>query len=760
MRWMGLLALGLALFGWGDTPALADKRVALVIGNGAYINTSHLSNPAHDAEDVAAALKRANFEVIRGTDLDQERMQDVAIRFARIARTADVAVFYYSGHAIQYAGVNYLMPIDAKLRDEADLRRMSRVDEILADLQQAKNLRILVLDSCRDNPLADELKRSIGRTRGAVVGQGLAKLESPEGTIISYATQAGRTAVDGKGRNSPYTAAFLRHIEEKEEIATVFHHISADVYETTNHAQTPELSLSFFGEYYLNGKMLVTAPRAPAAPTPRTDPCAAAESHWKSAAALGTITAFEDHITRFPTCAFAQLARARVDILTNKLALAAPPAGVPTQLPAQSIPSTDKQLSLFVDIFNKVSANYVDTPDGQALASAAIQAILKKFPTSQPYQIVSQSSWNEKSVHNPALSTFANVFDATVKDHGGPDDVVGIAIDGMLAFIDRYSSYSDPNSFRDMPGQARGNWGGIGLELTLKDDQVQVIAPLDDTPAAKAGVMPNDIITRIDGEAVQGLTLNQVIGKLRGPVGLVAKLTIQRGSQLAPIDMPIVRQIIRVRSVRWRAERDNVVYIRIARFNEGTTKDLKEAIAEAKSSIGENRIKGYILDLRNNPGGLLVQAISVSDAFIEKGEIVSLRGRNPPYQQFHATAGDLIKDKQLVLLVNGGSASGSEIVAGALQDNKRATIVGTRSFGRGSIQTTFPLGPDRGALRLTTARCFTPAGYPIEARGIVPDVEVKQDVAPGAKDDQALKTARGLLQSAAPAETNAKARND
>jgi uncharacterized caspase-like protein len=196
-----------------------------------------------------------------------------------------ITLFYYSGHAMQYAGVKHVVPIDAQLHDEADLRRMARVDEILSDLQQAKNLRILVLDSGRDNPLADELKRSIGLTRSASIGRGLAKIESPDGTIVSYSTQAGRTAVDGTGRNSPYTSAFLRHIEDKDDIATVFHHISANVYETTRGTQVPELSLSFFGEFHLNGPLQINV--GPTTPTAPAGPCAAAETHWKSAEAIG-----------------------------------------------------------------------------------------------------------------------------------------------------------------------------------------------------------------------------------------------------------------------------------------------------------------------------------------------------------------------------------------------------------------------------------------------------------------------------------------
>ena len=201
-----------------------------------------MPNPKNDAEDVAAALKRAGFETVIGIDLDKSGMDQAAIRFARAAREADTAVFYYSGHAMQFGGVNYLMPVDARLTDEADLRLMARVDDILADVQQAKNLRILVLDSCRDNPLAEELKRSIGRTRAAGIGRGLAKIDSPQGMIVAYATQAGRTADDGSGRNSPYTRAFLNHIDAQEEIGTIFRRISADVFADTQRTQLPELA--------------------------------------------------------------------------------------------------------------------------------------------------------------------------------------------------------------------------------------------------------------------------------------------------------------------------------------------------------------------------------------------------------------------------------------------------------------------------------------------------------------------------------------
>jgi hypothetical protein len=297
------------------TPAFADNRVALVIGNSAYVRVPHLPNPVHDAEDVAAALRRSGFEIMVATDLDKAGMDEAMIKFARAARTADVAMFYYTGHALQFGGINYLVPVDAQLNDEADLRRLVRVDDVIADMQPAKNLRILVLDSCRDNPLAEQLKRSIGTARSTSIGRGLAKIDSPEGMIIAYATQPGRTADDGDGRNSPYTTAFLKNFETKEEIGTIFRRISADVYQTTHQAQLPELSLSLIGEFYLNGKLQITA--TPATTPAQVDPCAAASDHWKSTEAINTKAAYEDHLARFPTCSFADLARTKIVALTT-----------------------------------------------------------------------------------------------------------------------------------------------------------------------------------------------------------------------------------------------------------------------------------------------------------------------------------------------------------------------------------------------------------------------------------------------------------
>jgi carboxyl-terminal processing protease len=329
------------------------------------------------------------------------------------------------------------------------------------------------------------------------------------------------------------------------------------------------------------------------------------------------------------------------------------------------------------------------------------------------------------------LSLFGDVFERVRADYvEKPDDskLIESAINGMLAGLDPHSSYMDSKSFRDMQVQTRGEFGGLGIEVTMEEGLIKVVAPIDDTPAAKAGIMANDIITHLDDEPVHGLTLNQAVEKMRGPVNTKIKLKIMRKGQDKPVEVAITRDIIRVRSIRSRLEGDDVGFIRVTQFNEQTTDGLKKAIADLSTQAGD-KLKGFVIDLRNNPGGLLDQAISVSDAFLEKGEIVSTRGRNPEEtQRFNARAGDLTKTKPVIVLINGGSASASEIVAGALQDHRRATVIGTRSFGKGSVQTIIPLGSGNGALRLTTARYFTPSGRSIQAKGISPDIEVLQDV--------------------------------
>jgi carboxyl-terminal processing protease len=325
------------------------------------------------------------------------------------------------------------------------------------------------------------------------------------------------------------------------------------------------------------------------------------------------------------------------------------------------------------------------------------------------------------------LNLFGDVFERIRSDYVEevPDsEMIEAAIRGMLSDLDPHSSYLSPDDFKNMQVQTRGEFGGLGIEVTMENGVVKVVSPIDETPAARAGIKAGDYITHLDGEQVIGLTLSEAVDRMRGPVDTTIMLTIVREGADAPLEVEITRAVIKIKSVRYRAEGD-VGYVRITSFNEQTDVGLKDAIRDLNKEIGQD-LKGYVIDLRNNPGGLLDQAIAVSDAFLGQGEIVQTRGRdNRDIQRYNATSGDLTNGKTVVVLINGGSASASEIVAGALQDHERALVVGTKSFGKGSVQTIIPLGAN-GALRLTTARYYTPSGRSIQAKGIEPDILVEQ----------------------------------
>ncbi|MBI07392.1 MAG: peptidase S41 [Rhodospirillaceae bacterium] len=327
------------------------------------------------------------------------------------------------------------------------------------------------------------------------------------------------------------------------------------------------------------------------------------------------------------------------------------------------------------------------------------------------------------------LKLFGDVFERVRADYVeevSDSELIEAAINGMLSSLDPHSRYMNAKNFQDMQTQTRGEFGGLGIEVTMDDNGfVKVITPIDDTPAQRAGLKPGDYVTHLDGEPILGLSLAEAVDKMRGPIDSGITLTIQRPGTEAPFDVEIIRAIITIRSVRVHMEGDDIAYVRISSFSEKTTLDLETAIEKVLGQNGKT-LKGMVLDLRNNPGGLLDQAVSVSDSFLIQGEIVSTRGRRPDsIQRFNAKSGDLIDGMPMIVLINGGSASASEIVAGALQDHRRAIVLGTPSFGKASVQTVIPLGR-HGAIRLTTARYFTPSGTSIQARGIHPDIIVEQ----------------------------------
>lgn len=337
-------------------------------------------------------------------------------------------------------------------------------------------------------------------------------------------------------------------------------------------------------------------------------------------------------------------------------------------------------------------------------------------------ETVSEETFEQFRLLNQVFSRIKEQYVEDVED----SVIIEAAIRGMLQGLDPHSGYISPEAYREMQIQTRGEYGGVGIEVVMPDGVLQVVAPIDDTPASRAGIQPGDYITHVDGESIVNVDIDEAISKLRGPVNTSVMVTIVREGEEEPFEVELAREIVEISAVRHRVERDSIGYIRLTTFsNEKLTRDLRRAMTDLRAELGPD-LKGLVIDLRNNPGGLLDEAISVSDLFLNQGEISSMRGRQEADNaRWTATPGDIAEGLPIVVLVNAGSASASEILTGALQDHKRATIVGEKTFGKGVVQSVIPLGPQR-ALRLTTARYYTPSGRSIQARGIDPDILIEQ----------------------------------
>jgi len=361
-----------------------------------------------------------------------------------------------------------------------------------------------------------------------------------------------------------------------------------------------------------------------------------------------------------------------------------------------------------------------------AAATGTLASVLITTQVAAP--LLAQESTKTTNVYQQ-LDLFGDIFErirAQYVEEVDEGDLIEAAINGMLTSLDPHSSYLSPEDAEGMKVQTSGEFGGLGIEVTQEEGFVKVVSPIDGTPADEAGVESGDFITHVDGESLLGLTLDEAVEMMRGPVGSEIVITVAREGEDEPLEISIIRDTIKLTAVRSRVEGTSVV-LRVTTFNRQTSPNLASGIKEQiEEAGGMDKVNGFILDLRNNPGGLLTEAIAVSDAFLESGEIVSTRGRNPEDgERYNATAGDLTGGKPIVVLINGGSASASEIVAGALQDHRRAIVVGTKSFGKGSVQTVMPLRGE-GAMRLTTARYYTPSGRSIQALGVSPDIVVEQ----------------------------------
>ena len=376
----------------------------------------------------------------------------------------------------------------------------------------------------------------------------------------------------------------------------------------------------------------------------------------------------------------------------------------------------------------------MSNPTIKAFALAAIMA----FSSPAIAQENSSETYRQLSLFGDVFERVRSEYVEDVTD----EQLIEAAVNGMLSALDPHSSYLSPKNFREMQTQTRGEFGGLGIEVTMENGFVKVVSPIDDTPAFRAGLKSGDLITHLDGEPVQGLTLSEAVEKMRGKVGSDLKLTVRRENR-DPFNVIVTRDIIKIRSVRSRMEGGDIAYVRITSFSEQTTSGVEQSI-KSLSKKAKGKLAGIVIDLRNNPGGLLDQSVKVSDAFLDQGEIVSTRSRRPDEsRRFNAKAGDITDGLPIVVMVNGGSASASEIVAGALQDHRRAIVLGTRTFGKGSVQTIIPLSGN-GAIRLTTARYYTPSGRSIQAKGIEPDILVEQAkvekiTRPGVKREEDLR---------------------
>jgi carboxyl-terminal processing protease len=713
----------------GAAPGNAGKRVALVIGNDRYAELPALHNAVSDARAVAEALKELQFRVFKGENLDYRGANRLHADFETALAPGDTAFVFFAGHGVALAGENYLLPTDMEKpkpgEDNLVRSEAHSIDSLIRRVQAKGTLAsFYVIDACRDNPFEQTGVRSIGTARG------LARTDAPTGVFVLYSAGIGQTALDrlndaDRAPNSVFTRTLipllnqpgLTHLALAKRVQTEVKALASSV----GHQQQP----AFYDQ--IDGEVILSKARAE-----------------------GVVAALKPLET---------------------------PTRPPESKPAGPKLTRSEVITLFArlgEVIERVRSDYVDRPDERALILAATESMLRAVPSSKKYSMLGTVHELQSSSVAAGLGVKIDLnyfYDAALEvlndRRSGDDDadIVNATINGMLASLDAHSSYMDPRSFAELLTKPRGDGAGIGAELTLKDGLPQIVSPTDDGPAARAGLRAGDIIASFDDEPTDGLTLGQVRAKSRGPVGSRLRIKAFRKGRDQPIDVEIVREMPTTAALRAQAIGD-VAYVRFPAFNEQTTESLKKAIADLQAGIGENRLKGYVIDLRNNPGGLLDQAISVADAFLERGDIVSTRGRiAEESQRFVARTGDLAKGKPIIVLINGGSASASEIVAAALRENGRATLVGTRSFGQGLVATVMPLGAGNGALRLTTSRFLTPSGRIIHGKGIQPDIEVLQDVPdevrkpteagagggsqsyvpPDAKDDKALQAALALL---------------
>lgn len=737
MRFFVLLIL--SLFASADVHAA--QRVALVVGNSSYKHASELANPSNDARDMAGVLKERGFEVILGLDLDKAGFEARIRQFAQALKGADAGIFFYAGHGLQVSGQNFIVPVDAQLTDSEGLDfETIRLDVVQRIMEREAKASVLFLDACRNNPFTRSLARSLG-TRSVEVGQGLAPVESGVGTLISYSTQPGNVALDGAGRNSPFAGALVQEIKKShDDLSAMLIDVRNEVIRESNSKQVPWEHSALRARFFI------------AQPPPEAFPAAvvsgklnATDEAWlkiKDSDDVGRLMAFRSKYgDKNPV--YDQLARRRLESLVSKI----PDTGSP---PARSL-DAEAARTLVRDIFKRVRADYPEPVNEAALVARGLPKLVDTFPGALDRSSleVELARLNPSDVEG-ATDVMSEIFLIVQQRYARWNDP-GVLMEGVLnpvlRGLDSLTTYLGPDRARAMSATTKGEFGGVGIEITLINGVLKIIAVLDDTPAARAGLRRNDIIQQIDGKTVQGLSLEEDVARLRGLVKTRVTLLVERSQNNEPIEITVERDTIKIVPVKWRLE-GNAGYIKVSTFNGQTRRGIKTAIDELKKSAGAG-LSGFVLDLRGNSGGLLDVAVLTADDFLEDGTIVSMKGRSADKSATKkATAGDIAEGKPIVLLTNNATASGAEIVVAALQENKRASVVGARTFGKGTIQTIYPMG-ERGAMRLTTSRFSTPNGRELETIGVAPDVVVDAPAGPPGGKDVQLEAALSRLSAVA-----------
>jgi C-terminal peptidase prc len=714
-RWVGVVrvvaiaAIVLAVLGvdpgWAQTSRGKarsignEKRVALVVGNSAYRYVGRLDNPKNDAKLVSQTLQSLGFTLIGGgpqLDLAKEDFDRAVQDFAQIlSQGADVALFYYAGHGIQARGTNWLLPTSANPNREIDVEFQAIDAQLVLRVMESAGTRLnmMILDACRNNPLAGRGLRS--------ASGGLAQMQAPEGSLIVYATQPGNTAMDGSDGDSPFTKALAQTMKKPGlDVFRLFNEVGLQVKRATGGAQQPWVSSSpIDGDFYFAGAAPGGGGQIASPPAGGGD---AELMFWQTIAGSTNPADFRAYLDQYPNGRFAALARRRAEPAP---APATPQVAVVVPKPAPAVPDTLVNRGVAAHArhdYAEAVADFQRAADsGDADGMAALGAMtLMGVGTARQYD--QGLNWMK-----------------TAAARGIADPA---RLNNLFFAHDPHSAYIPEAEYADLQTSARGEFAGIGAEVASEEHGLKIVSPIDDTPAARAGLRPGDVVVRIEGAPTEGLSLMQAVNRLRGPVGSTVRLAIARGGQIQP-EVALTRSTIRVVSVKSSLQEGRIGYIRLTQFTANTSAELRAALDGLNRQAGG--LAGLILDLRNNPGGLLSEVTAAAGEFLDGQTVVQtvamydkLADQNQTYTA--PRSGDRLRGVRMIVLVNAGTASGAEILAGALQDNRRATILGIRSFGKGRVQTILPLD-GHGALRLTTAEFILPSGRHIQETGIVPD---------------------------------------